>query len=122
MSEFVGQTDQTGAGRRFIGRTTVVTGAAGEIGGAVVARLAAEGATVLAVDRTPVEPAGPSVHPHLADVDAGRGRSGGGTPGTFDGGRYAAVDEVVGAVCFLLGPDAGFVSGTALTVDGARTA
>jgi NAD(P)-dependent dehydrogenase (short-subunit alcohol dehydrogenase family) len=233
----------------FAGRTAVVTGAAGEIGGAVVARLAAEGARVLAVDRTAV-PAGPSIRPHVADVtdpaavagyaaaaaalgdgvvdlfvnnagtegrvarledlsvedfdrvqavnvrgvflglkhvlplmprggavvdtgslaslrgspgvgayvaskhavlgltrtaaleqaergvrvcavcpgpvegrmmaslDAGRGRSG----PPADGARYATVDEVVGAICFLLGPDAGFVTGTALTVDGGRTA
>lgn len=231
----------------------MVTGAAGEIGTAVVARLASEGATVLAVDLTAVE-AAPAVHPHVADVtdpaavaryaeaaaelgggridlfannagiegrvarledlavedfdrvqavnvrgvflglkyvlphmppgsavvntasvaalrgapgvgayiaskhavlgltrtaaleqvdrgvrvcavcpgpvegrmiaalDAGRGRTGGTTPGAFDGGRYATVDEVAGAVCFLLSADAGFVTGAALPVDGARTA
>ncbi|WP_181779300.1 SDR family NAD(P)-dependent oxidoreductase, partial [Pseudonocardia pini] len=58
----------------------------------------------------------------MSSLDAGRGRSGRAVPGAFDGGRYARVDEVVGAVCFLLSAEAGFVSGTALTVDGARMA
>lgn len=42
----------------------------------------------------------------MASLDAGRERSGA-TPGAYDGGRYATVDEVGGAICFLLGPDAG---------------
>lgn len=36
--------------------------------------------------------------------------------------RYAQVDEIVRSVIFLLGPDATFVSGTALVVDGGMTA
>jgi NAD(P)-dependent dehydrogenase (short-subunit alcohol dehydrogenase family) len=40
----------------------------------------------------------------------------------LDGGRYAKVEEVVAAVLFLLGPDAGFVAGTGLLVDGGRLA
>lgn len=43
-------------------------------------------------------------------------------PTALDGGRYATVEEVVAAVLFLLGPDAGFVAGTGLLLDGGRLA
>jgi len=51
------------------GRSALVTGAAGGIGGAVARALAASGATVLAVDRRPDEvEAGERVHPHGAEL------------------------------------------------------
>jgi NAD(P)-dependent dehydrogenase (short-subunit alcohol dehydrogenase family) len=59
---------------RFEGRVAVVTGAGGNIGAAVVARLAAEGAAVLAVDidaaaaAKTAEEAGDGVRPFAADV------------------------------------------------------
>lgn len=49
------------------GRAALVTGAAGGIGGAVTAALAAAGARVLAVDRDPVA-ATDGVTPHAADL------------------------------------------------------
>jgi 3-oxoacyl-[acyl-carrier protein] reductase len=33
-------------------------------------------------------------------------------------GRYAAADEVAGAVAFLAGPDGGYVTGAVIPVDG----
>ena len=62
---------------RFDGRTAVVTGAGGEIGRAITARLAGDGARVLAVDLDPgrveatvaaVEAEGGTVRGHVADV------------------------------------------------------
>jgi NAD(P)-dependent dehydrogenase (short-subunit alcohol dehydrogenase family) len=40
----------------------------------------------------------------------------------LDGGRYATVAEIVAAVMFLCSPDASFVSGAGLLVDGGRSA
>ncbi|HLM07250.1 MAG TPA: SDR family oxidoreductase [Blastococcus sp.] len=34
------------------------------------------------------------------------------------GGRVGTADEVAGAAAFLLGPDAGFITGTDLLMDG----
>ena len=62
---------------RFDGRTAIVTGAGGEIGRAITARLARDGARVLAVDLDPgrveatvaaVEAEGGTVRGHVADV------------------------------------------------------
>jgi 3-oxoacyl-[acyl-carrier protein] reductase len=36
--------------------------------------------------------------------------------------RYASADEIAGMVAYLLGPDAGFVTGASLTIDGGFTA
>lgn len=72
---------------------------------------------------------GPVAGRMMQRIDSGRAADG--TPSgaartpratTLDDGRYATVDEVVGAVLFLLGPDAGFVSGSGLVLDGGRLA
>jgi NAD(P)-dependent dehydrogenase (short-subunit alcohol dehydrogenase family) len=36
-------------------------------------------------------------------------------------GRMGTADEVAGAICFLLGPDASYITGASLRVDGGRT-
>lgn len=36
-------------------------------------------------------------------------------------GRYGQPDDIAGAVAFLVGPDAGYITGTAITVDGGQT-
>ncbi|GAA3238343.1 SDR family oxidoreductase [Pseudonocardia petroleophila] len=72
---------------------------------------------------------GPVAGRMMQRIDSGRAAAG--TPSgaartpastTLDDGRYATVDEVVGAVLFLLGPEAGFVSGSGLVLDGGRLA
>ncbi|HEX8604757.1 MAG TPA: SDR family oxidoreductase [Pseudoduganella sp.] len=35
-------------------------------------------------------------------------------------GRYGQPDDIAGAVAFLVGPDAGYITGTAITVDGGQ--
>lgn len=37
-------------------------------------------------------------------------------------GRYGKVDEIAGAVAFLAGPDASYITGTTLSIDGGATA
>jgi 3-oxoacyl-[acyl-carrier protein] reductase len=36
--------------------------------------------------------------------------------------RYAAADAIAGMVAYLAGPEAGFVTGASLTIDGGFTA
>jgi 3-oxoacyl-[acyl-carrier protein] reductase len=36
--------------------------------------------------------------------------------------RYASADEIAGLVAWLAGPEAGFVTGASLTIDGGFTA
>ena len=36
--------------------------------------------------------------------------------------RYAAADEIAALVAYLAGPEAGFVTGASLTIDGGYTA
>ncbi|MFR9800853.1 SDR family NAD(P)-dependent oxidoreductase [Pseudonocardia sp. RS010] len=70
---------------------------------------------------------GPVAGHMMSRIDGGRSDlgapSGAGrlpTGTILDGGRYATVEEVAGSVSFLLGPDAGFVTGSALVADGGR--
>lgn len=37
-------------------------------------------------------------------------------------GRYGRVVEIAGAVSFLAGPDASYITGTTLSIDGGATA
>lgn len=54
---------------------------------------------------------------HAALDDAGRAR----VAGLVPMGRFGQQDEVAGAIAFLLGPDAAYITGTALHVDGGLT-
>lgn len=42
--------------------------------------------------------------------------------GSLPLGRYGKVEEIAGAVAFLAGPDASYITGAALNVDGGLTA
>jgi len=68
---------------------------------------------------------GPVAGRMMERINSGRSESNTATAAsatTVDGGRYASVGEIVSAVLFLLSEDAGFVSGSALVVDGGRLA
>ena len=77
--------------------------------------LGARGITVNTVHPGPIgtemNPADPSVNPAAAFM-----------AGATALGRYGTADEVAAAVAFLVGPDAAFISGAELTIDGGMTA
>src|SRR5690606_11898346 len=60
----------------------------------------------------------PMTHAHFAPVSDGGFRANAPAPL----GRYTSQEDVAGAVAFLLGPDAGFISGAVIPVDGATSA
>jgi len=60
----------------------------------------------------------PMVRPHLNPGSNTRYR----TSGTSPLGRIAQPEDIAAVICFLLGPDAGYVNGAVIPVDGGTIA
>ena len=88
--------------RRFVDRVCLVTGAAGGIGSATVARLVADGYAVTALDGDPrvTELAADAVHPVVADVRE-RPALAAAVAGTLE--RWGRLDAVVAAAAVIAG-------------------
>ena len=108
------------------GQVALVTGGSRGIGAAIAKRLAQEGAAVAGLTRGLARDLGPrgitvnNVQPGPVDTDLNpaQGPFAESLKALMALPRYAHGDEIAGLVAYLASPEAAFVMGASLTIDG----